>query len=298
MQHAVRGVYGVGVRGLANVLDATSLINCAVDDDRARPHRRDNFLGHQHRRAAARYQDRADDEIGVGQDPGDRRTGARDRDDATAVYLIDPPKPLDVLVEHQDFGFHSLRDPRRAPADRSRTQHDDTRGSHAGRTPEQDAAPALATLEEMGADLRRHAAGHFAHRNQEWKVPVGELHRLVADAGRARVEQRARDLGVGREVEVREEHETGPQVAEFARLRLLHLEDEAGPLPHGVGTRHDLGAGSPVVVVGDPGIRAAVLVGLDLARNADDEHGPSVTGKGRWSRSGRTVASPPGSDRL
>ena len=111
------------------------------------------------------------------------------------------------------------------------------------------------------------------------------------------VEQRVRDLGIRREVQVREQHEIGTKERELLLLRLLHLEDEPGAFPHLFGVVDDLRAGAAVVVVGEPGVdarrrcsmstgdvamrhlghavgrdRDAVLLGLHLTRDADGEH--------------------------
>jgi hypothetical protein len=69
----------------------------------------------------------------------------------------------------QDFGLHALRDPCCIPADVARAEHDHAGGSHTGRAAEQHAAAALPPLEEVRADLRRHAARHLAHRREQWE---------------------------------------------------------------------------------------------------------------------------------
>ena len=280
---------------LPDAFDAAALIDRAVDDHRARSHRRNDLLGHEHRCPAARHQDGSDDEIGFRQQPRDRGTRARDGDDPAPVYLVDPSQLVDVPVEHQHFGFHALRDPRRAPTDRSGSQHHDPSGPDPGRATQQHAAPALAAFEEMGADLGSHASGHFTHRHQEREIPVGVLHRLVTDADDLGVEQRACDPGVGREVQVREQHEARTQVPELVRLRLLHLEHDLGALHTSSAVGRISAPASRYVVVGDPGARPAhptrsrpgrrddvisddavgsdrdpMLVGLHFAGNTDD----------------------------
>ena len=170
-----------------------------------------------------------------------------------------------------------------------------TRRPHAGRAAEQHAAPALPPLEEVRADLRRHAPGHLAHRREQRELTAGELDRFVRHARRAGVDQRAGDLGIRGEVEVGEQHEARPEERELRRLRFLHLDHEPGAAPHIGGGVDDLGARAPVVVVDDAragagvvldehadavvahlehavgSYRDAVLVGLHLARHADDQ---------------------------
>ena len=50
-------------------------------------------------------------------------------------------------------------------------------------------------------------------------------------------EQRARDIRVRGEMQVREQHEVGAQVRELLLLRFLHLEHEPGARPHVFGAR-------------------------------------------------------------
>ena len=278
-----------------DALDAAALIDRAVDDHRARAHRSHDVVGHDHRRAAARHEHCADDEVGLGHHPCHRGAGARDRLDAAPVDLVDPAQLVEVAVEHQHLGLHALRDPRRAPPHRPRAEDDHPGRPDTRRAAEQDSASALASLEEVRAELRCHAPGDLAHRHEQWELAVGALHGLVRDADRARVEQRVGDLRVRGQVEVREQHESGAQVADLVGLRFLDLQDESRALPHLVGRRHDLGARAPVVVVADTGVvararldqdahpvvrhlvhtvgsdRDAMFVGLQLARNTDDE---------------------------
>ena len=78
-------------------------------------------------------------------------------------------------------------------------------GATPGHAAEQHAAAAVQLLEVLGAFLHRHAAGDFRHRRQQRQLARRQLDRLVRDAGRAAVDVRARQLLVGREVEVRED---------------------------------------------------------------------------------------------
>ena len=126
-----------------------------------------HVVGHDHRRAPARDEHRADDEVGVGDRTRDRAAVARQRHDPALVDLVDPAQPVEVLVEQQHLGLHALRDPRRVPADVAGAEHDDAAGPHAGRAAEQHAAPAVLALEEVRADLGRHAARDLAHRREQ-----------------------------------------------------------------------------------------------------------------------------------
>ena len=74
-------------------------------------------------------------------------------------------------------------------------EHDDARGSDAGRAAEQHAAAAVLALEEVRADLGRHAPGDLAHRCEQRQRAGRELHRLVGDARDLVLEQGVGDAG-------------------------------------------------------------------------------------------------------
>ena len=222
----------------------------------------------------------------------DRAAVRRQRHDPALVDLVDPAQPVEVLVDQHDLGLHAGRDPRRVPPDVAGAEHDDAGRPHARRAAHQHAASAVVTLEEVGAHLRRQPSGDLAHRRQQRQRAVVELHRLVGDRRRAGRDQRPGDVGVGGEVEVREQRQVRPEEAELLLLGLFDLDDHL--LRPGVGgSGHDVGAGGPVVVVVDRGALAGagldedvdavafeladtvgrhrhpVLGGLDLLRHAD-----------------------------
>ena len=158
-------------------------------------HRPHHVLGHHDRGAAGRHEDRADHEVGVGHGTRDRAAVRRQRHDAALVDLVDPPEPVDVLVEQEHLGLHALRDPRAVPPDVARAEHHDPRRPDAGDPAEQHAPAAELALEEPGADLGGHPARDLAHRGEQGERAV-DLDGLVGDAGRAVLEQRrARPAG-------------------------------------------------------------------------------------------------------
>ena len=90
-------------------------------------------------------------------------------------------------------------------------EDDDLGGPHARRAREQDAAAAVLGLQAPGADLHREAAGDLAHRRQERERAVVELQRLVGERAHAPLAQHRGELGIGREVQVGEEHDVRSQ---------------------------------------------------------------------------------------
>ena len=203
-----------------------------VDDHRAGLHRPHHGLGDDDRCAAAGHEHRADHEVGVGDGPLDRAAVRGEGHDAALVDLVDPAEPVEVLVEQHDLGLHALRrsTPRSSPT-----------------------LPAPSTTTRPGARPARRPAARRAHRARargsahrpaapcgpatsligasKGSAPVGDLHRLVGDAGDPLGEQRVGDLRVRREVEVGEEHEAGPEVLELLGLWLLDLAARARRVP-------------------------------------------------------------------
>ena len=177
-------VGGVLVRRLVGRLDASTLVHGHVDDDRSRPHPGDHVVGHDDRRPAAGDQDRTDDEVGLRDGTLDRPTVRGESHDPALVDLVDPAQPVDVPVEQEDLGLHSLGDPRRVPADVAGADDNDAGRANTGDATEEDAPRPVGGLEEVSSDLGRDPSCDLAHRREEGQVARGELNRLVGDPGR------------------------------------------------------------------------------------------------------------------
>ena len=89
------------------------------------------------------------------------------------------------------------------------------------------------------ADLRGQPAGHLGHRRQQRQRPVGQLHRLVRDAGDPAVQQRVGALPGRGQVQVGEEHLTFAHPVVLLGDRLLDLEDQVAGRPDLVGVGQD-----------------------------------------------------------
>ena len=187
----------------------------------------------------------------------------RERDDAPPVDLIDEAQPIEVLVQEHHLGLHAGGDPCGVPTDVAGSEDDDARVALPARLRAAPPAPVVA-LEVVRADLGRDPSRHLAHRGEQRQRAVGELHRLVRDAGRARREECLRDVGIRREVQVGEQGEVGPKHCELRLLRLLHLHHHL--LRPRIGCRRDdRRPRSLVVAVGDRRVlaRASLDVHLD-----------------------------------
>ena len=92
----------------------------------------------------------------------------------------------------------------------------------------------------------------------------GQLDRLVRDRGDAGGDERLGALARGGEVQVGEEGLALAHAVVLLRDGLLHLEDEVAGRPHVVGGGEDRGTGGDVLLVGDRGADAGVVLDVDL----------------------------------
>ena len=172
----------VVVRGLMDCLDAATLIDGNVNNDSAWLHAAHHVFAHDNRSAAARHEHCADHQVGICDVALDCAAVRGQGDHTTFLDLIDPAKAVDVLVEQHDLGLHARCDPRRVPAHVAGPEYHDFGWSNAGCATQQHAAATVVSLEIMGSQLRRQAAGYFAHRRQQRKSATFGLHRFVGDA--------------------------------------------------------------------------------------------------------------------
>ena len=169
-----------------------------------------------------------------------------------------------IDVQDRHFGADSGGDPRRVGARDSAAQHRHAARSHARGSAQQHAASAVLRLHAPSADLHREPPGHFAHRREQRQALVLELHRLVAERGRAAAHEFARERRFGGQMEIGEEHQIAAQEAEFGALRLLDLEHHPRAFPYRGGRSHDLRAGGAILAVAE----AAAGAGAALHQHA------------------------------
>ena len=125
---------------------------------------------------------------------------------------------------------------------------------------EQLALAAGRLMQQMGADLNRDAPCDDRHRSEQWQRTVGVLDRFECDAGQADVEQAARQLRIGCEMEVTEQQMILAQQLEVAGDRFLHLDDEFADLVELPCRRHQRDAEARVLFIGKAALFASALL--------------------------------------
>ena len=229
MHDAAHLVRGLVVVGRAASLDAAALIDGDVDDHAALLHRADDLLGHELRRRGARDEHRPDDEVGPRDHFFDVRRVGVERLDRAAEDVLEVGHRVGADVEHGHLRAHPDRDGRRVAPDDAAAEDDHAAAPRARDAAEQDALAAALLLEERRADLDGHAPGDLAHGPEQRQRAVVELDGLVGNRGDAALRELLGELGRGREVQVRVEHEAFAQEAVLDVEGLLDLDDELGP---------------------------------------------------------------------
>jgi hypothetical protein len=126
-----------------------------------------------------------------------------------------------VGVEDRDVGLEAAGDERGILSRHTGTDDDDLAPLDTGCSPEQQPPSTVAALEEVRTHLRRDTAGDLAHRGEQRQSALVVLHRLVGDGGTTRALECGGDVRIGREVEIREQHEIRPQEVEFGLVVAL-----------------------------------------------------------------------------
>ena len=277
-------------------LHAAALVDGDIHDGAARPHQREHLPGDQLRGGGPGDQDRADDQIGLGQGALDVVGVGVQGLHPAVVEVVKPAQAIEADVHDRDIRAQAHRhlhgvEPHDAPADDQHLAREDPR--HAA---EQHPAAALVLGQAVGPGLHREPPGHLGHRRQQRQGAVSQLDRLVGDAHHPGLEQ---GLGLHRirgQVQVGVEDLSPAQQGVLRGEGLLDLPDQIGPGVDLLRRGDDLRAGADVLVIRQAaagpgalldqhGVAAlgegldpagdepdAVLLGLDFARHAND-HG-------------------------
>ena len=161
------------------------------------------------------------------------------------------------------------RHARRVGADHAAADDDHACRWHPRHAAEQQALAAGRLAQGEGRGLDRQAPGDFAHRRQQRQAAVFVGDGLVGHGDAAGIDEAARLLGVGRQVQIGEEDLRRAQHPPLRRLRLLDLDDH-------VGGGKDLGRGGDDARAGG---RVGGIGGAD-ARTRAGLHQHLVAGRG------------------
>ena len=197
----------------------------------------------------ARDQHGADDEVGLLDRRRDLEARAHQQRHAAREHLLEVAHAVDRALEDRHLRAEPERDHGRVVADHAAADDHDLAGRDAGDAAQQQPAAAHRLLEEVRTRLRREAPRDLRHRRQE-RQRAAHLDGLVGDRGDARVDQRARERLVGRDVQVREEDQSLAEPLVLRLDRLLHLQDHVGAPPDVV-DRRDARAHALVRVVAE-----------------------------------------------
>ena len=159
----------------------------------------------------------------------------------------------------------------------------------------------MGALQELGGNLRRHAAGNARHRRQQGQFSGRVGDGLVGKRRNARRHEVVGLRGIGSQMQIGEDDLASAQLPPFGCKRFLHLHDQFGALKYLIRTCHDFGTSGHVLLIGNAGACTcgrldrnampprrqfldgcrseadAVFVGFDFSGNAD-EHGYLATG--------------------
>ena len=249
---AVQFVRRVGMAGLPCGGDAAALIDGNVHDDRAFFHRADHRFADDDRRPSTGDEYRTDHQIGISNRTFYCALVRCQRDDSAALNLIDEAQAVEVLVEQQHLGLHARGNPCGIPPHVSRAQNNHARRPHPGGASHEDPSAAAVAFQKLGPHLWRQSSRHLTHRGEQRERTVGRLHRFVGNCRAFRRQERVGHLRIRRKVEVGKEREVGPQETEFGHLRFLDFDHHV-LAPRGFCGRHDVGACTHVVGVGNSG---------------------------------------------
>ena len=249
--------------GGAAGLDAATLVDGDVHDDRAGLHGGEHRLVDELGGPSAGDEDRADDEVGPLHHALDVARVGVEGLDLAAEDVLEVGHPRVVDVEDGHVGAHADGDGGRVGADDAAAEDGHAAATGAGDATEEDALTAVLLLEAGRAHLDGHPAGHLAHRAEQGQGAVGALDGLVGDGPDLVLHERLGVVGEGRQVEVGVEDQAGAEVLELAGQRLLDLHHHVGGPGVGRG-RHDGGARRLELLVRDAGADTGVLLDQDL----------------------------------
>src|SRR6185437_2136338 len=145
-------------------------------------------------------------------------------------------------------------------ADDAAADDADVAGRDTGDSAEQDAAAAFLLFEVGGADLDGEAAGDLGHGGEQGQGAGAVLDGLVGDAGDALFQQDVGEFLERGEVEVGKEDEAVAEVVVLLLDGFLDLDDHLGGAPEVGGVANDFGADGLVIVVGEAGEMAGVVL--------------------------------------
>ena len=187
--------------------------------------------------------------------------------------VVEFAEAVQTAVDNRHMSAHAEGDLGGIRSNDAATEDDDICRSNAGNATQKNAAATVGAFQILRADLDGKTSGDLAHRSKERQGTVALDDGFVGDAGDAGIEKTASQFGKGRQVEIGEERQTGPEERVFGRLGLFDLDDEVGAGPDFGSCREYCGAGTRIFVVGEGAAFAGVSFDENfVARFAEGSH--------------------------
>ena len=213
-------------------LEATSLVNGDVDENRTRLHRSDHLITHQVRRTGTRNQHRTDHQVGILDGLAHRQARRVLGSDAAAEGLLDVAHSCHVDVEDRHSSAHAFSNTSCAQPSSTTTEDDDLSRSNARGTTQQRSIATSRLHQAVRTHLGRQTASNLRHRGKQRQGVVIHLHRLVGDGGDAAIQQLMSQLLIGSQVKVREQQQSVMHPSVLFSNGLLDLENHLRGVPH------------------------------------------------------------------
>jgi hypothetical protein len=179
----------LGVSCGLRIFEAATLVNCNVNQDAARFHLANHFVGNQLWRFRTWNKHRANHEIGFVHRSLQLKSVAHDCAQATCIEIIEFTKAIQVCVEHGNFSSHADSDRNCVSSGNSGTNNGYSSWASARHTAHEHSVAAVLAHKGLCANQWCKSTGNLAHRCQEWQRARRQLNSFIGDRGHLAREQ-------------------------------------------------------------------------------------------------------------
>ncbi len=169
------------MRSSVGGLKTSSLIDGHVHNDGAFLHAGDHVAPHHARGRGAGNEHRTHHQIGLPHGIAHCMDVGRHGQHLAIVNIVQLAKPVEILVDDGYMGTHANGNLSGIVSHHSAANNDHVRRRYTGHAAQQNAAPAIGTLQVLRSYLHGHAPGNFAHRSEKWKGIVLFANGFIGD---------------------------------------------------------------------------------------------------------------------